>query len=219
MGGVRQEGSLRGLVFPRPPAIINMAVDITSRLINSYEFELVEDHHSHGSGRYGLRIMLPNDISDSFPYLNTILDDTIYDHENGILIGVSNRRRYAFRPHEIQVGMVDPSKASSIVNEVVALVNRVWEERDSITPSLSERKLPATYDIFKLLPRTNCKQCGYPSCLAFAAEVRSQAVPLEQCSLLSQPEYLSNREQIVALQSQKASSGEGNYPGRSASPG
>ena len=75
-------------------------------LITDYQFELVEDHHNPGSGRYGVRISIPIDISASFPYLNAILDDSIYDHENGILIGASSGQRYAFRPHEIQCGMV-----------------------------------------------------------------------------------------------------------------
>jgi len=63
------------------------------RLITDYRFELVEDHHSAGSGRYGVRIVLPADISACFPYLNAVLDDPVYDHENCILIGAKNRRR------------------------------------------------------------------------------------------------------------------------------
>jgi len=170
------------------------------RLITDFRFELVEDHHSHGSGRYGVRVMLPGDISAAFPYLNTMLEDTWYDHENRILIGTGNNRRYAFRPHEIRVAVIaDPSKVSYVVGEVVDLVNRVWEERDQITPSFGRSKLPAVYDIFKLLPRTNCKQCGYPSCLALAADLRSDPELLEQCPSLSQVEWTANREQITAL--------------------
>lgn len=170
------------------------------RLITDYQFKLIEDHHSPGSGRYGLRVILPVDISASFPYLNSVMDDSQYDHENGILIGVINNRRYAFRPHEIQLGMVaDPSNVSPVIDEVVELVNRVWEDRDNITPSLKERKLPAVYDIFRLLPRTNCKECGYPTCLAFAADLRNGVTSLERCTLLSKPEYADNKMQIVAL--------------------
>lgn len=76
------------------------------RLIADFRFELVEDHHHPGSGRYGVRIILPNDISAVFPYPNSVLDDTWYDHENRILIGTGNNGRCAFRPHEVQVGVI-----------------------------------------------------------------------------------------------------------------
>ncbi len=182
-----------------PPGY-NDGVSNPDRLITDYTFELLEDHHSPGSGRYGLRVILTADISPSFAYLNAVLDDTLYDHENGILIGASNRRRYAFRPHEIQVGMVaDPSEASSIVDEVIELVNRVWRERERITPSLRERKLPAVFNIYKLLPGTNCRECGYPTCLACAADIRNGVISLDGCPLLSKPEYRQNRERIRAL--------------------
>lgn len=178
----------------------NRGVSTSNKLITNYRFELIEDHHSPGSGRYSGRIIFPTDISASFPYLNTVLDDALYDHENSILIGVNNHRRYALRPHEIQVGMVtDPSKASMIVDEVVELVNRVWREHECITPSFRERKLPTVYDIYKLLPRTNCKECGYSTCLAYAADIRNGVISLDKCPLLSKSEYTQNREHIRTL--------------------
>ena len=172
----------------------------SNKLINDYRFEFIEDHHSPSSGRYGIRVVLSADISASFTYLNTVLDDTPYDHENNILIGTNKRRRYAFYPHEIHVGMVaDTSEAPSIANEVVELVNRVWKEREQITPSLRERKLPSVYDIYKLLPGTNCKECGYPTCLACAADIRNGVISLEGCPILSKPEFKQNRERIRTL--------------------
>ena len=178
----------------------NNDVSSPNKLITDYRFQLVEDHHSPGSGRYGVRVILPSDISPSFTYLNTVLDDTLYDHENNILIGTNNRRRYAFRPHEIHVGMVvDTSEAPSIVDEVVELVNRVWQEREHITPSLRERKLPSVYDVYRLLPGTNCKECGYPTCLACAADIRNGVISLEGCPILSKPEFKQNRERIRTL--------------------
>ena len=172
----------------------------SDRLITDYRFELIEDHHSFGSGRYGGRILLPVDISASFPYLNTVLDDTIYDCDTFILIGVNNHRRLAFRPYEIQVGMVNSaSEASPVVDEVVELVNRVWSERKNITPSFRERKLPTVIDIYQLLPRTNCKQCGYATCLAFAGDMRNGLISLESCPLLLKPEYVQNGEHIRNL--------------------
>ncbi len=36
-------------------------------------------------------------------------------------------------------------------------------------------------EIYKQLPRTNCKDCGFPTCLAFAMKMAAGQVPLEKC--------------------------------------
>jgi acetyl-CoA decarbonylase/synthase complex subunit gamma len=40
-------------------------------------------------------------------------------------------------------------------------------------------------DIFKLTPKTNCKECGNPTCMAFAMKVAQGSVPIEKCPHLS----------------------------------
>ncbi|MGA2774684.1 MAG: acetyl-CoA decarbonylase/synthase complex subunit gamma [Candidatus Omnitrophota bacterium] len=40
-------------------------------------------------------------------------------------------------------------------------------------------------DIYKLLPKTNCKQCGFATCLAFAMQLAKKAVVIEKCPYLS----------------------------------
>ena len=37
----------------------------------------------------------------------------------------------------------------------------------------------------KVLPKTNCKECGFPSCLAFASMVVSEKLPLKSCPHLT----------------------------------
>ena len=41
-------------------------------------------------------------------------------------------------------------------------------------------------DIFKLTPKTNCKDCGSPTCMAFAMKVAQGAVPITKCPHMSQ---------------------------------
>ena len=36
-------------------------------------------------------------------------------------------------------------------------------------------------DIYKHLPKTNCKKCGFPTCLAFAMQVAAKKAGLDQC--------------------------------------
>ena len=39
--------------------------------------------------------------------------------------------------------------------------------------------------IFKLLPKTNCKECGVPTCMAFAMALASGKATLDQCPYIS----------------------------------
>ena len=39
----------------------------------------------------------------------------------------------------------------------------------------------AALDIFKLLPRTNCKKCGRPTCMVFAVQLAQKKASLDEC--------------------------------------
>jgi len=49
-------------------------------------------------------------------------------------------------------------------------------------------------DIFKLLPKTNCKECGMPTCLAFAMQLAQKRAKLEDCPHVSD----EAKEQLAA---------------------
>jgi len=40
-------------------------------------------------------------------------------------------------------------------------------------------------EIYKLLPKTNCKECGFPTCLAFAMKLAAKQVSLSDCPYVS----------------------------------
>jgi len=44
-------------------------------------------------------------------------------------------------------------------------------------------------DVYMLLPRTNCKECGESNCMAFAAKVVNREVSIEQCPPLLEKKY------------------------------
>jgi ArsR family metal-binding transcriptional regulator len=169
-------------------------------LITDYNCELAEAGCAPGSGFYALKVTLKRNISAVLPYLNAVFENTRYDHDNKILICDMNKRGYAFRSMDIRVsGIVDVTDVPQVAKETVDRVNQIWRERDQITPSYKERKLPTVIDIYQLLPKTNCKQCSCLTCLAFAAELRTDPGLLAQCPTLSQPEYASNRENMETL--------------------
>ena len=47
-------------------------------------------------------------------------------------------------------------------------------------------KLNNTIDILKILDKSNCRECGSPTCLAFAAAVFKGQKNLDECTHLDQ---------------------------------
>lgn len=49
-------------------------------------------------------------------------------------------------------------------------------------------------EIFKLLPKTNCKKCGFPTCLAFAMKVAQGQIDIEKCPDVSEEVKIKLKE-------------------------
>ena len=46
-------------------------------------------------------------------------------------------------------------------------------------------------DIYKLLPKTNCRECGFATCLAFAMQLAKKAASIEKCPYLNEDAKMS----------------------------
>ena len=54
-------------------------------------------------------------------------------------------------------------------------------------------------DVYKLLPRTNCKECGEENCMAFATKVVNREVSLEKCPPLLTKKYEKSYKQLKEM--------------------
>jgi len=170
------------------------------RLVKDYEIQLIEPGCAPGASHWNALLSFTNDISNVFPYLNALFEGVWYDHENKTLIWREEDQMYAFRPREIRIAQVhDPQDAREIADDIIARINRIWEEREQTTPRYTERKPPPVIEIYKLLPQSNCRQCGYPACMAFAADLRKGKVLIGDCPPLCQPEHLAKKDRIDSL--------------------
>ena len=82
---------------------------------------------------------------------------------------------------------------------MVDLVNRTWERRAEITPDITIRQRPTPMAVFKLLPQTNCKQCGEPTCYTFALRLVTSQKKLGDCPLLGEEQYTEKRAALDEL--------------------
>jgi len=58
---------------------------------------------------------------------------------------------------------------------------------------------PGPMEIYKLLPRTNCKACGQPTCFIFASKMVLAQVTLEDCPLLRESQYAEQLARLAEL--------------------
>ncbi|MGB8779579.1 MAG: acetyl-CoA decarbonylase/synthase complex subunit gamma [Candidatus Bathyarchaeia archaeon] len=54
-------------------------------------------------------------------------------------------------------------------------------------------------DVYKLLPKTNCKECGEENCMAFATKVVNREVSLEKCPPLLTKKYEKSYKQLKEM--------------------
>ncbi|MEM0216310.1 MAG: acetyl-CoA decarbonylase/synthase complex subunit gamma [Candidatus Bathyarchaeia archaeon] len=54
-------------------------------------------------------------------------------------------------------------------------------------------------DVYKLLPKTNCKECGEENCMAFATKLVNRDIQLEKCKPLLTKEYEKAYQQLKDL--------------------
>ena len=79
-------------------------------------------------------------------------------------------------------------------------INAVWEKREELVALTTSRRAPHHLDIWGLLPRTNCKQCGEASCLAFAVALIQGNRTLDEClSLLTEAHFAVQRGALFSM--------------------
>lgn len=65
--------------------------------------------------------------------------------------------------------------------------------------SKTSRKELSPIDVYKLLPKTNCKECGEENCMAFATKLVNREVTLEKCPSLLKKEFEKSYRQLKEM--------------------
>lgn len=79
-------------------------------------------------------------------------------------------------------------------------VNAVWEKRDELIPEVSRRSAARPLDLWELLPKTNCGQCGEATCMAYAFLLMQGKKLLGECpTLQSDSKFINQRATLETL--------------------
>src|SRR4030042_850522 len=69
----------------------------------------------------------------------------------------------------------------------ISSINDIYARRSYITPDYTQYRYQPVLDIYRLLPRTNCGECGFQNCMAFAVAVSAKKILPNQCPSLRDP--------------------------------
>lgn len=140
---------------------------------------------------------LDENISDVLPYLNTVLNGHQYIKKPPSLTLKFNGKLITLYAKEIGINIVkDEDEADNILKWLKKEINDTWKRRKEIEPSFEVVKKPGVLNILKRLPKTNCQECGQPTCMVFAVLVTEGEKSPEDCPQLDVKNKIKLREYL-----------------------
>jgi ArsR family metal-binding transcriptional regulator len=123
------------------------------------------------------------DISPALPYVNAELGGWDYDQVNQVLLlKLADGKWITLHPQKIAMrGIRDLDEAHALLAWIQGQINDIYERRQTITPRFVSQAGLKIMEILKLLPMTNCRACGYATCMAYAAALREGEITLNDC--------------------------------------
>ena len=131
---------------------------------------------------------LDRDVRHLFPYINAALDDAVcYEHPEHVRFLFDGYRCFLY-PDLIAAHFFESkTEAKAFIPGLIDFLNEIHDQKENIRPNYDQiRPIPIT-DILKILPKTNCRECGYSTCMAFAAALIKGKVGADKCPSLASP--------------------------------
>ncbi len=141
--------------------------------------------HSH---LYGAHFKLDTDVRRLFPYINRAAMDSKYFDNPEYIQFTLDRFQCTLYPHDvIATAFEDKRQALKFVDQLINFLNQIYEEKGEILPDYKKIKETSVLDIYRILPQTNCRECGYNACLAFAGALSKGRTSPDKCPGINKP--------------------------------
>ncbi|MDQ7839899.1 MAG: (Fe-S)-binding protein [bacterium] len=167
-------------------------------LLREFKYQLFAPECNPNAETLNCLAAFSDDVSAVFPYLNAALKGCVYRPDAGILSFRHEGKFFNLFPRRAAITRIaDDSEAQRTLAWLRDLINRTYEDRETITPSSKSCDVLKALDVYKLLPGTNCGECAEAACLAFALKIVSQAAEIAACRPLFSGQYEEKRERLI----------------------
>lgn len=156
-------------------------------LLEGYRLEIFNSKCQPGAIGVHCFAHLDQDVSCALPYLNTVLGGFEYLKDPPSVIFKTQGKLITVHGDKIAINALkDEVEARKIVEWLKREINDAWNNRNEIEPSYQGAPKPKIIEILKLLPKTNCRDCGEPTCMVFATKVAEGGKGPEGCLQLDE---------------------------------
>lgn len=173
-------------------------------IAKDYDLHLEAPACEPGAEYWNATARFEEELTDVFPYLNAELTNVIYSPAAKQITWRYGDRSVALKPHEITISnLPDRDTATIEMEKIVAEINRIWMDRENLTPLHTARKRLVAMEIYRLLPQTNCRECGQASCFAFAGKLTVGEADVQECTpLFAGDQYAEKRQALLEMLAQ-----------------
>jgi ArsR family metal-binding transcriptional regulator len=113
---------------------------------------------------------LDEDIGEVLPYLNASLGGDSYIKDPPSVTFKAHGKLITVHARRIAINALrDEEEAHHFIEWLKTEINDAWDNRAAIVPKFDGKSKPHLLDIYKLLPKTNCRKCGQPTCMMFSS--------------------------------------------------
>lgn len=131
---------------------------------------------------------LDQDVRHLFPYINAALDDAVYYEQPEHVRFLFDGYRCLLYPNSAAAHFFESKiAAKDFIACLIDFLNDIYNQKENIRPNYDQIKQVPIIDILKVLPRTNCRECDYLTCMAFAAALIKGKVVADKCPSLASP--------------------------------
>lgn len=136
--------------------------------------------------QFRVTALLTEDISPLLPYLNAALNYCTYEPAGPTLTLRCKGSPVILHPNRVVVGQLrEIDHAEDILDALVEFINQVNDQKETLKPEFQVKEMSQPREIYAILPKTNCGDCGDATCLAFTVKLVKGEKRPEDCPCLS----------------------------------
>lgn len=129
-----------------------------------------------------------SDISFLFPYINAVAKKAeLYEKPSLIRFLFEDIYCVLYPERCIASPLNDDKHGRLFVQNLIRFLNDISARRSQIVPKYKLFRKASILNILKILPKTNCRECGFTTCMAFATMLSQQQTIPGRCPYMGLP--------------------------------